>query len=117
MIELMRFIRSKLALSRLVVLGAAALLGGVVVTGVLAGPNGLLAGPGGDEGDTPQEVATSTPTPTPEPGTEIVGDVIDCPSGEDTRFKFEQEGGEFEVTGLLVSLDGSSVVVTGPDGD
>lgn len=47
-----------------------------------------------------------------------MGDVIECPSGEDTRFKFElKDNGKFEVTGLLVSLDDGTVVVTGPEGD
>jgi len=48
---------------------------------------------------------------------EVAGEVIDCPSGEDTHFKFEQSSDEFEVTGTLVSLGDGSVVVTGPDGD
>lgn len=49
-------------------------------------------------------------------GQEVAGDVIDCPSGEDTQFKFEQSDNEFEVTGLLVSLTATEVQVTGPDG-
>ena len=48
---------------------------------------------------------------------EVAGEVIDCPSGEDTHFKLETEGSEFEVTGTLVSLGEGSVVVTGPSGD
>jgi hypothetical protein len=48
---------------------------------------------------------------------EVKGDEIVCPSGENTQFKFETEGNEFEVTGTLASFDGSTVVVTGPDGD
>ena len=48
---------------------------------------------------------------------EVVGGVIDCPTGEDTHFKFESEGNEFEVTGTLVSFAGADIVVLGPDGE
>ncbi len=47
-----------------------------------------------------------------------MGDVIECPSGDNTHFKFElEDNNKFEVTGLLVSLDDDTVVVTGPEGD
>ncbi len=120
MFGLGRLIAGKLAAGRFMVLAASALLGGLVVTGVLAGPGGLLTGSGDGSATGDQAAADATATPTPQPGDEgleVVGDVIDCPVGEDTRFKFEQNGSEFEVTGLLVSLDESSVVVTGPEGN
>ncbi|HEU4758378.1 MAG TPA: DUF5666 domain-containing protein [Dehalococcoidia bacterium] len=97
---------------------AAALLGGVVITGVLAGPGGLMAGSGSRDSSGDRGATTADATATPEPtAVETVGDVITCPTGENTRFKFEQNGSEFELTGTLVSLDQSAIVVTGPDGD
>ena len=112
-------------IQRIVALAAVGLLGAIGVTGVLAGPGGVLGGGSSDDssaaaqsGDvqTPDSlVAESGDTPDGE--TEVVGDVIDCPAGEDTHFKFEQSASEFEVAGALVSFDGSTVVVAGPEGD
>ena len=108
-------------IQRLVALIAVGLLGAVGVTGVMAGPGGVLGG-GGSSDDTRVEQSGGIQTPNSlvaQSGgeTEVKGDVIDCAAGEDTRFKFEQSASEFEVTGTLVSFDGSTVVVTGPDGD
>jgi hypothetical protein len=112
-------------IQRIVALAAVGLLGAIGVTGVLAGPGGVLGGGSSDDspaaaqsGDvqTPDSlVAESGDTLDGE--TEVVGDVIDCPAGEDNHFKFEQSASEFEVTGMLVSFDGSTVVVAGPEGD
>ena len=112
-------------IQRIVALAAVGLLGAIGVTGVLAGPGGVLGGGSSDDssaaaqsGDvqTPDSlVAESGDTPDGE--TEVVGEVIDCTAGEDTHFKFEQSASEFEVTGTLVSFDGSTVVVAGPEGD
>jgi len=138
-------------IQRIVALAAVGLLGAIGVTGVLAGPGGVLGGGSSDDspaaaqsGDvqTPDSlVAESGDTPDGETepaddvnddrgdgddqgddendadGQEVAGEVIDCPSGEDTQFKFEQSASEFEVTGALVNLDEGSVVVNGPEGD
>ncbi len=47
---------------------------------------------------------------------EVVGDVIECPSGKDVRSKFKQNDGKFKVEGLLVRLTATEAQVTGPDG-
>ena len=105
---------------------AVGLLGAIGVTGVLAGPGGMLGGGSSPGQSTPAVASADITTPdsivaasedSPDGGTEVVGDVIDCPSGEDTHFKFEQSASEFEVTGTLFSFDGTTIVVTGPDGD
>ena len=112
-------------IQRIVALAAVGLLGAIGVTGVLAGPGGVLGGGSSDDspaaaqsGDvqTPDSLVVESGD-TPDGETEVVGDVIDCPAGEDTHFKFEQSASEFEVTGTLVSFDGSTVVVAGPEGD
>ena len=108
-------------IQRLVALTAVGLLGAVGVTGVMAGPGGVLGG-GGSSDDTQVEQSGDVQTPdslVAQSGGEIEvkGDVIDCLAGEDARFKFEQSASEFEVTGALVSFDGSTVVVAGPEGD
>ena len=102
------------------------LLGAIAVTGVMAGSGGVLRGGSSPDQPLPALASADIITPdsivaasedSPDGGTEVVGDVIDCPSGEDTAFKFEQSASEFEVTGALVSFDGTTIVVTGPDGD
>ena len=104
----------------------AGLLGTIGMTGVLAGSGGLLGGGSSPDQPLPALASADITTPdaivaasedSPDGGTEVVGDVIDCPSGEDTAFKFEQSASEFEVTGALVSFDGTTIVLTGPDGD
>ncbi len=60
------------------------------------------------------------PVPTPLSGgssEQVLGDVIDCAVGEDAQFKFESDGSEFEVIGLLESFDGATAVIMGPSGD
>ena len=111
---------------KLIVAAGVGVLAIVAVTGVLAGPGGLLRKQA-DDSPPPAEledaVAPDQPMATPAVGgddvaeQEIAGDVIVCAAGENTRHKFEREGGEFEVTGLLTSLDGTAVIVTGPGGD
>lgn len=108
---------------RLVTVLGIGLLTAVGVTGVLAGPGGVLRGqsdgspPAAESADV---VAPNQPVAAPVSSTgdgeelKIVGDVIICAVGEDTRFKFEEEGDEFEVTGVLDSLDATTVVVLGP---
>ena len=102
------------------------LLGAIAVTGVMAGSGGVLRGGSSPDQPLPALASADIITPdsivaasedSPDGGTEVVGDVIDCPSGEDTAFKFEQSASEFEVTGALVSFDGTTIVVTGPDGE
>ena len=109
---------------RMVLLAAVGMFGAVGVTGVMAGAAGVFSG--SSDGSPAAEQLTGVQTPdslvaesgdTPDGQTEVVGDVIDCPSGEATHFKFEQSGTEFEVTGTLVSFDGTTIVVTGPSGD
>ena len=110
---------------RLLAMAGVGLLGAIGVTGVMAGPGGVLGG--GSPGQSAPAVASADITTpdsvvaasedSPDSGTEVVGDVIECPCGESINFKFEQSATEFEVTGTLVSFDGTTVVVTGPDGD
>jgi len=117
-------------IAKIPALVAVVLLTAVGVTGALAGPGGLLTGsasdspPAASEASAPNDDRSGAALHAEDEandedpgGIEIKGDPIDCPSGEDTQFKFEQEGDKFEVTGLLVSLDATSVTVTGPQGD
>ncbi len=111
---------------KLIVAAGVGVLAIVAVTGVLAGPGGLLRKQA-DVSPPPAEleevVAPDEPVASPASGTEdvgeqeIVGEVIVCAAGENTRFRVRDEGDEFEVTGLLMSLDGTAVIVTGPGGD
>src|SRR3989304_9374670 len=103
MFGLGKLMAGKMGAGKLVLLAGCALLSGLVVTGVLAASGGLPgSGDGPVFGDEATADATSTPTPQPdgEDGVEGVGDAVDCPAGEETASKFEQNGREFEVTGL-----------------
>ena len=111
---------------RLLAMAGVGLLGAITVTGVMAGPGGVLGGGSSPDQSPPAAASADITTPdsivaasedSPDGDTEIVGDVIECPSGESTNFKFEQSADEFEVIGTLVSFDGTTIVVTGPEGD
>ena len=110
---------------KLIVAAGVGVLAIVAVTGVLAGPGGLLRKQADDSpplAELEEVAAPDEPVATPDSGRddsgkqEIVGDVIACAVGEDTRFRFEHGDGEFDVTGFLESLGDGTVAVMGPDG-
>ncbi len=111
---------------KLIVAAGVGVLAIVAVTGVLAGPGGLLRKQADDSpplAELGEVGAQDESVAAPASGTEevgeqqMVGDVIVCAVGENTRFRVREEGDEFEVTGLLMSLDGTAVIVKGPGGD